>query len=80
MLVNRLTSHDSVLQCATLEHYSTLWLVLVGRLVLGARQLLAMRLLGLLLGLLGLFAPAHAQQCELQDGIVRPPHVASHPY
>ena len=31
-----------------------------------------MRPLLLLLGALGLFAPAQAQQCELTDGVVRP--------
>ena len=39
-----------------------------------------MRLLGLLLGLLGLFAPIRAQQqCELKDGIVRPLYIATRP-
>jgi hypothetical protein len=44
---------------------------LAGRSLLGARLLPAMRLLALLLGVLGLFCPAQAQQCELTDGIVR---------
>ena len=32
-----------------------------------------MRPLLLLLGVLGLFAPVQAQQCELTDGVVRAP-------